>query len=240
MTSKNIKHGYKGLMLNFYLDFKKIISISTIVVLSLTTFDFIVTLLIAQFSKSYGSERSAGVLLIGSVIMLIAFCIHTIKSTSKDTIKSKFAFPINRLMYSVVNFIAIVIGSLIMMMIITIIAPFEMILYRVTALFTDKLYYLSMVTLNNLFVGFISSWMYLIAISSLLYFIFMYIRKYTIVSLIVITISIFSILTFGWLGNIISFVFLEQNLGIFVLKLSAVTIITHLLAYIPTKTMEVA
>ncbi|MCK5128766.1 MAG: hypothetical protein KAQ68_02850 [Clostridiales bacterium] len=238
-NSNYIKNAYKGLLLNFYFDYKSLISVSAIITLSLVVFDFLVTIIVLQFSNSMSNENS-GVLVVGFVTMLIALGIYASLSTSKSEMKAKFAFPINRMTFAVSNLIALILGSLTMLMVITMIAPIEVVLFSIAAKFSDKLIYVNEVTLNTYLIGFISSWVYMIAFGSILHCMFMFIRRYTLVSLIVIAALILSVITFGWLGNIVRFLFLEQSLFMLVLKLGVISLVLNVLAFIPTKTMEVA
>lgn len=238
MTSSALRNSYKGLMYNFYLDLKKVLKIGTIIVVSLTAFDFFISAIVAQYSKSSASENS-GTLIVGFAAMLIALCIHMAASTSRYELRSKFAFPITRRMYALVNLITIALGALAMMMVLTIVAPIEMALYQLLSLFSVKLMFFNEVTLGNYLIGFASSWLYMVTLASVVYMMMMFIRRYMIPSLVVLALTVFSLFTFGWIGPVIGFLFAESRLWMLALKLLLITGVAHGLAYIPMKNLEV-
>lgn len=238
ISKKTKKNSYKGLLLNFYYDIKKTIIIGIIITLSITLFSLLLNIILIQFNEPTSSN--SGMLVVGFFVMLISLFIYVINSTSKVELFSKFSFPINRLIYAISNFIAIVIGSFLMLMVITIMTPIEVLLTKFISIFTIKLLYLNNITLYGYIVGFLSAWGYMIALGSITYCIFMYIRKYKIFSLLVLALLITLILSFGWLGNILQFIFFESNLALLMIKLLSISIVTNILGYIPLKKMEVA
>ena len=238
MNSKNnIKNAYKGLLLNFYFDFKKVVSLGIIVTLSITLFNFIMTIIMMNID--YSTENS-GVLMIGFFTMLITLFVYTILSTSREELHSKFAFPINRSVYAISNLFSILAGAFVMLLITTIILPIEIFLLKFVSLFTDKLIFLNTVTLPEYIRGFISSWGYMVALASVTYCIFMFIRKYMMYTLPAIAILFTCLISFGWLGDIVEFIFAEQNLSVLMIKLLSITLVSHILGFIPLKRMEVA
>lgn len=238
MNSK-IKNGYKGLLLNFFYDMKKTAKIGVIITLSILLSNFLLNIIVMQFDGG-DSNSNSGIMMIGFITMLITLFVYVVVSTSKVELYSKFSFPINRRIYAISNFLVLVVGSLALLMIVTILSPVELMLFKLVELFSDQFIYINIMTLGGFIEGFITSWLYLIAISSVSYCVFIYIRKYMIASLLTLAVLATMIISFGWLGNIIQFIFLEQNLGLFVAKLLSISVISHLLGYIPLRKMEVA
>lgn len=238
MVSNNIvKNAYKGLLYNMFLDLRKTILVGVITALSLAVFDVIMALIFININE-YSSNDGSGSLFTGAIIMLFALIIHIV--TSKDSIQSKFAFPINRSIYAVANVLFLAVGSFVLLASITIVAPFEVLILSFIDLISEKMVYVNPITLNSYMLGFISSWGYLLAFGSVTYCLFMYVRQYVIYSVPVITIIITSVFLFGWFGDIINFLFMEDNLLILIGKLLVITIISHLLGFIPLKRMEVS
>jgi|LGOV01.1.fsa_nt_gb hypothetical protein len=239
MNSKNIViNAYKGLLYNFYLDLKTTALIGLVIVSSTAVFNIVLALIFLNINGSSSNDGS-GALFIGGVIMLITFIIHIIASTSIEGIHGKFSFPINRLIYAVSNFMFMIFGSFVLLAILTIFAPFEVLIYRFIELLTGKLLYLNTITLDSFLIGFISSWAYLFSFASIAYALFMYIRRYLLYTLPILTILILCVFLFGWFGDIIAFTFLETNLYILLLKLVGIAIVSHILGFIPLKRLEV-
>lgn len=239
MNSKNtVKNAYKGLLLNFFIDLRSTAIVGGIIVISISVFDIIMTIIFLNLDEHISNDGT-GTIFTGAIVMFVALLIHVIGSTSQNDMHSKFAFPINRTIYAVSNFLFILFGSFILLAIVTILAPVEMFLYGFLELVTHKIIYLNQITFHSFLVGFAATWAYLLAFGSLTYGIFMYIRRYKLYTLPVIAIVITSVFAFGWFGDIIRFFFLEDSLLLLIVKLLVITIISHILGFIPLKRMEV-
>ena len=235
MNSKNTKRAFKGVMLNFYFDFRKYLIIGALVILIITLIDFFGTIK-GYHANNYLGDTS-GIFIIGFIVMLIAQGIFILQSSSSNGIRKKFMFPINRISYAAATFISIILGSLAMLMAVTMIAPIEMLLFKVGSLFSKKIIYISTLTISNFITGFISSWAYMVASASIVHLILVYFKIYKITGLIVLV----AIIIISYIINIdiAHFIIMENNFGMLILKLSVISISSHLLAFIPTRNMEV-
>jgi len=238
MNSKKVViNAYKGLFVNFLLDLRKTAFIAFLIICTIVFVDFVMSIIFVSVNQDI--FRVFGPFFIGGFVMMFAFTIHVIMSTSPDEMYGKFTFPINRSVYGITNFVFLIIGSFILLAIVTIVAPIEMFLYQILELSTHKILYLNEVTLNSFIIGFTATWAYLFCFGSLTYGIFMYIRNYTLYSLLTLTIVISIVVMFGWLGDVTSFIFLEHNLLILIIKLISIAIISNILGFIPLKRLEV-
>ncbi len=239
MNSSNvILNAFKGLFLNLYFDLRKTIKMSTIVVVSIALFDFVMVAMFLGLDEDMSNDAS-GVLVFGTVAMTVAFCVYTILSTSKEKLREKFSFPINRKIFALSNFVFYMIGSLILLAILTILAPMEVLGYKLLEMFSDKFMYISLVTLESYFVGIMSAWAVMLMLGSLTYCITIYIRRYIQYALPIITVLFASMFLFGWVSNILEFLFQERNLFLMVLKLVGFSILFHFLGYIALTQTEV-
>jgi len=237
MNSYNIvTNAYKGLLYHMFLDLKRTVFIGVVISLSLMVFDFVMTIIFVNINE-ISSNDGGGTLFSGVIVMMIALIIHTIKS--KDDMNGKFAFPINRTIYGVSNLLFLIVASFILLATVSIVAPVEIIIFTLADLVCDKLVYINPVTLKSFTTGFIASWAYLVAFASITYCLSMYLKKYLYYTLPVLTIIITCIIMFGWFGDIIRFLFLENNVSYLVLKLLLITLVSHTLGFIPLKRMEV-
>ncbi len=237
-SSKITSHAFKGIFLNLYFDLRKTLKISTIVVVSIALFDFVMVSLFLRLNEDMSNDAT-GILLFGTIAMIIAFCVYVVLSTSKEKLREKFSFPVNRKIFAISNFLFYMVGSFILLGILTILAPIEVLLYKLLEVMSDKFMFLNFVTLESYFVGLISAWAIMIAIGSLTYCLSLYIRKYLQYSLPLITITFASIFLFGWFIPITEFLFLEENLLLFVLNLLMFSIICHGIGYIALSKTEV-
>lgn len=237
MKSNNvIKNAYKGLFYNMLLDLKKTVCFVIIISLSIAAFNIVLALIFMNVNE-VSTHDGSGSLFSGVIVILVVLFIHIIKT--QETSQSKFSFPINRLIYAVTNFVFLLVSSFILLAAVTIVAPIEVGIIRLIDVLTDKLVYVNAITLNSFIIGFVASWGYLFAFGSVTYCLFMYIKKYSMYTIPVITLIFTSIFVFGWFGEIIQFLFLEGHLGVLIFKLSIIGIIANVIAFVPLKRMEV-
>jgi hypothetical protein len=236
--NKKVKNAYKGLMLNFYYDMKKIAMIGVIIMLSM----MVATILLNVITLKSGSDinNNSGIMFSGFIVMMITLFVYVIVSTSKVELYSKFSFPINRRIYAIANFIVLCAGSFALLMIVTIFSPVEFGIYELLSTITDKFIYINNITLDGFINGFITCWLFLLTVSSVSYCIFIYIRKYMIVTLLVLAVVATIVIAFDGLIDVYRFLFLEKSVLLFAIKTLVISLVSHLLAYIPLKRLEVA
>lgn len=237
-SNKKVINAYKGLFTTLLLDLRRTIIIGLMIIASLALFNFVLTIVFISFDEQISND-GVGSIFMGGIVMLIAFVIHIIISTSGEELHGKFTFPIDRSVYAVTNFVFIICGSFVLLAVVTIVAPVEMLLYYLVEVTSHKIIFINQITLKSYLMGFAATWAYLIFFGSITYGIFMYIRKYPLYSLPVIAIIFTTVLGFGWLGNIVAFLFLEDSLGVLVIKLLSIAVIANGLGYIPLKRLEV-
>lgn len=239
------KRSLKGLLLNLFIDFKKVIMIGLAITSSIAVVNFI--LFIEKFFPSVYETinvRNSGLVLdIGFITAIITFCITIGISTSKDEFQSKFVFPLTRQIYAVGNFIYVVVGSYLFMVMVCGLELIETILYMALDRFSDDFYFINTMTPSSYIIGFILSTSILIFIVSLVYIVTMYIRKYLFPSIITLAVLFGLFLTSEWVQKLLMNGFngiwrmaFMQQLGV----LWGLTILFHIIAYIPLRNMEVA
>lgn len=235
---KAVSKAFNGLLLNLYFDLRKTLQISTIVVISIALFDFGMVTIFLGLDEDISNDAS-GILVFGTVAMIIAFSVYTVMSTSKEKLREKFAFPINRTIFAISNFLFYIIGSFLLLGIISILAPFEILLYKLVEVVSDKFLFLNLITLDAYLIGFVAAWGLIIAIGSFAYAVAMYVRQYTVYAVPILGVLFASIFLFGWFGEILNLVFQETNLLLLTLKLLGFSVVCHGLGYIALRTTEV-
>jgi len=229
---------YKGLLFSYFLDFKKTIKVSSIVVITIAFFDFGMVTMFLRFNEDVTNDIS-GILFFGTIAMIIAFSIYSVISTSKDKMSEKFSFPINRKVFAITNFLFSVLGSFGLLAVLTLLAPIEVLLYKFVDLTTDKFMYVNLITVDSFIIGFISAWAIMIGIGSLSYSIAIFIREYTYYTISILVVLLASLFMFGWFEEVLKFVFSEDTLILFVLKLIVFSLIFHGIGYVALKHKEV-
>lgn len=238
-SNKVVSSAYKGLFLNQYFDLRKTLLISSIVIISISLFDFAMVILFLQLNEDMSNDAS-GILVFGTIAIIIAFSIYMILSTSKEKLREKFSFPIDRKIFAISNFSFSFIASFLLIVTITVFASIELLLYKLLDLVSNKFMYVNLITLESYITGLISTWMIIIAAGSFVYCISLYSRLYLQYFLPILGVLFTSIFLFGWIPDIIVFMFFEESLYLLVLKLLSFSLICHGFGFLALKKTEVA
>lgn len=239
------KRSIRGLLLNIMIDFKKVLMIGLTITCCIAAVNLF--MLVEKFFPSIYETvnvRHSGLVLdIGFITAIITFCITIGITTSKYEFQTKFVFPLTRRIYAVGNFIYVVVGSYLFMVMICALELIETFIYMALDKFSDDFYFINTVTPSSYIIGFFLSMSILIFAVSLVYIVAMFIRSYFLPMIIIIAILFGLFLTSDGFQNMLMDVFnglwhmaFIQQLGI----LWGLTILFHLIAYIPLRDMEVA
>lgn len=233
---------FNGVIRNLYYDYKKLFVISFII--SSVFFLLLLATNILMLVVSQGqSQSNSGMMNIAGMTVLIAYGISSITLTTKSELYSKFFFPVSRSVFAIANFVMMLFSALGLIALCSVFATFEVIFARILTALSGQFFFVSEYTISTYFNGMVSFFFYLVAIGSLIYCIFIFIRRWTIGTLTVLAIIVFlPLFILGLWGNylkIINFVLVESSLIILSMKLFAFTLICHLVAYIPLRKLEV-
>lgn len=242
ILSSNEKRTLKALLTSRLLDYKKMFIVIISIMAGVVLISFITTSLQLEYSGSF-SMTSSGVLNVGFITTIIAFCIAAFASSTKAEIGICFTFPINRKLYTLVNFIITVAGAFIFLAAISLLGVFELIIFKVLSGLHDNMILVNSITASNFFAGFWASMCYMILFTSISYFLGVCFSKNKVVVAVIFGLFFGLIIINPYFADIvlkgIKFFVAEPSLLIFSIKALLATFVLQLLAYIPLKDMEV-
>ncbi|GMQ57815.1 hypothetical protein AN1V17_22100 [Vallitalea sediminicola] len=238
------KRSLKGFLLNSFIDFKLTALIGILVTFGITIINHIILLSsLNSTADTVWQCNTVGVLTYGYISMVITFCIAIFVTTNNTEFGRSFVFPLNRNLYAIGNFLFIVIGSYVLMVLTCALQIVEIIINIISGKLFDNFYTIPLINVKSFLPGFFISLSYMIFIVSFIYFLSMFFHKYKLVTSIVIPLLIATIY-FSPDIKIISMdmyssIFHDPSLGYLLLKLWVLTLIFHIIAYIPLKIREV-
>lgn len=238
------KRSLKGFLLNSFMDFKQTAFIGTLITLAILLVNHLALLSNINSNENIVFQcNTAGVPMYGFITMAITFSIAIFVITNKKEFGRKFVFPLSRNIYAIGNFLFILIGSYALMTIICGIHIIEIIISIISSKIFKNFYLVPIAPLRSFIPGFLITLSYIIFIVSFVYLLSMLFHRYKLITSIIV--SVFISLAYFFMDfrilcvNVYSFVFHEPSLIYLFIKLWVLTVVFHLIAYIPLKIREV-
>ncbi len=232
----------KGFLLGSLFDFKSIFITSTAIIGGTMIFNYIISALILILSDTQ-SSNNAGMLTSGYGIAIITFSIGMFVKMSNKYIGQKFVFPINRDIFAIGNFLFVIIGSIIFLISIITFSFIENIFGKIMELLFKGFVFFNEINFSIFGIGMWTSFCYMVFGISCIYFVSMYFHRFKLHTSIIMGLVIATIIAFPFIRiaflHAFKFIFFEQSVLILSIKLWVLTVIYHILAYIPLKRMEV-
>lgn len=189
------------------------------------------------------SENHISSITSGLGVSLVLLIIAGINAASGKTLKSNFVFPINREVYSLGNFVSLLYVTFGLLIIVSVGQVFELLIIKMIEQIFNNIVVENLLTVETYLKGFFLTFSYLIAISSLAYFIAAFCFKYKLPAGIAIAVAIGAAFMFGSGRNAMyqatAYFIGEQSIVFLGLKLWLASIILQLLAYIAFRKVEV-
>lgn len=244
MDSKKYYISYiKGFLINSLLESKTPLIIALSITMGIVLFNYIVYISMLVFSNINSTHDNEGALSVGFITVIIVLIISTFLATSNKDIGRRFVFPINRKIYAIGNFLASIVVSICFLAGVSMISFLELIVGKLLELISPQFIIINRITLVNYGIGLWLAFCYFVFAMSAAYLVAMYFHRYKLITAVVIGLLIFSMFSLGFVRNIFfelyTFIFLEQSVDMLSMKLGGLTLLCHVLAYIPLKRMEV-
>lgn len=242
MKDNRIKmRAWNGIIKNLYYDYRVAFKVGFIISAVIVISMFIVNTIAIGIDGSVSGKSNGGAMNFTAMTALITILVSSIDLTSKKGLESKFFFPLNKMVWSLANFVMMAFAAFVFTTMSLALTAIEMILSNILSANSAHFLFVSNFSLYEYTGGTITLFMYILVWGSIVYCLFMYFRKYLIVSLVGFTLLIiFPIIRGGQLYvHVINFFVLEDVILFFILKFLALTLLLHGLAYLPFRKMEV-
>ncbi|HEX3028279.1 MAG TPA: hypothetical protein VHT34_03005 [Clostridia bacterium] len=189
------------------------------------------------------SSSSGGTLTNGFGTTVICMFISGIVMAKGKQKKSAFSFPIDRLTYTICNFIMFFINTGILLIMSSVTYVFEGALGRILSGYIKNFEYVNNVTIGSFLIGFLVSLCYVLMFTCFTYCLFMFFARFKVRALIIFGLAAGLPFTFHIgrvaLYNILMFFIGEQSPVILIFKLAACSVLFQVISYLPLRKMEV-
>lgn len=241
MPDYEIKKSYIGTVKALYYNYLDLFKIFIIVNLGL--FIIFMTIETSIFlSKGNGGASIPGMLSTTCISSIITFLINGIIMSSKKELNSKMIFPVSKIIYSIAQFSMMFYASLIMLTICLIFSLLEICINRIFAIYRYNYIFIPNILSTTFKRGVLLSFFFVPLFGSITYLISMYIRKWLIPSLMILTSFIMTLIINDFVTFYIELakvLFFDESIIVNIIKLFSLTLFFNLLAYIPLKYTEV-
>ncbi len=234
------KPNLKGAIRNYHYEYKYLLLMYFWISSAIYLSQFILNII---FSGKGGYEADGGLLNQGSFIIFVCFGVFVFYISSRKSLKSIMAFPGSRFSLSVANMIMMLFCAFVMMSMLSGFTFLEVLCCRLLSLVSEKFIMVSYLSIRSYSVGLLLSFFYLIVFGSLIYTVLMYIKKWKIQSIIVLSVLIaipiinrnIAMEFFYFINDVV----FPGDEWIVIAFLSFIFLVLHSLAYIPFKQLEV-
>lgn len=233
----------KGFLYNDLIDSKKLYIIAAAIIFGNVLLSAVINTIMA--GSSIQSSNGGGAIATGFFTAAVCMIISGIIMAGAKYRREVFAFPMDRLTYTIGTLLTFYINTIIVLMIASFAYFFEMLFCKIMAAVNENFIYVNVVTREAFVVGFVISVLYLVFLSSIAYFLSILVARFKMTATIAIgiVVGLMIILGFGILGPVLkdSLMFLigERSPVLLGVKLTLLTLVFQYLSYLTIKKLEV-
>lgn len=205
----------------------------------------IITMATSLIMASLGlqSSNSGGTLTNGFGTTVVCMFVSGIIMAAGKQKKSAFSFPIDRLTYTICNYIMFFVNAALLLIMSSVTYVFEGAIGRILSGYIENLTYINNVKISSFLIGFWISLCYVLMFTCFTYCLFMIFARFKYRALIIFGLAAGLPFTFHVgrvaLYNILMFFVGEQSLVILIVKLIACSVLFQFISYLPLRKMEV-
>lgn len=238
---KNSSGSLKGVFRTYFYDYRQLLLVTTLIALAIQS--MFLASAIWRASNGQGDIVTSGMINVYLVTSIISTFIMMIAITSKEEMRARFAFPINKETYFIGTAVMIVYGALMLTAAGIVSAFVEVLFLRVAGAIMPSFIPLTRVDVNTYLHGFIANFMYLTLLSSAYYTFFMFVRKWPIPTLlfgVFLLIAVMNVNVNPIGSSVVTLTVEASNFMMPMIQVGLWSIVLYGLSYIPLKKMEVA
>ncbi len=233
----------KRFIYNDLIDSKKLYIIASAIIFGNVMLSAVINAVMA--GSSIQSSNGGGAIATGFITAAICMIISGVVTAGAKYRREVFAFPMDRLTFTIGALLTFYINTIIVLMIASVIYFFEVLFCILMETVNENFIYINIVTREAFIAGFLISVLYLVFISTIAYFLSILVARFKMTATIAIGIAagLIFILAFGILGpflkDVLMFFIGEQSPVILGVKLTLLTLILQSLSYLTMKKLEV-